>query len=43
MCLKEFSEGGYILGVPLVCGELEYGSCWEVIDDDEVDADEEVF
>ena len=31
------------MGVPLVLGELEYGSCWEVIDDDEVDFDEEVF
>lgn len=43
MCLKEFSEGEYILGVPPVRGELENCSCWEVIDDDEVDVDEEVF
>lgn len=31
------------MGVSLVLGELEYDSCWEVIDDDEIDADEEVF
>ena len=31
------------MGVSLVLGELEYGSCWEVIDDDEIDVDEEVF
>jgi hypothetical protein len=43
MCLKDFSEGECIWGIPLVRGEVEYGSCWEVIDDDEVDVDEEVF
>lgn len=39
----EFSGGEYILGIPIVLGEIGYGSCWEVIDDDEVDADEEVL
>lgn len=40
---NEVLKREYILGVPLVRGELEYRSTWEVIDDDEVDVDEEVF